>query len=161
MIYDVVIYSNFITFLLLFIDVVAISSNSVTFLINDGLSCFMLLCWHCCDKWMMRFVRFVVMEIYYDHYLSSIILYLCFFTFRMPYLPFSLPKTWFQQLSLEHLRWDFIRSMDVARQGKTYLGWCSRRPRWLGIDRVRTPINEALLVGFLQQMVSFLGSSCD
>ena len=114
MIYDAVIYSKSIAFLLWFTNVTAISYNSITFLINDGLSCFILLCWHCCDKWMMRFVRSVVMKINYDHFLSSVIRYLCWFTHRIPYLPFLLPKTWFQELSLEHLKWDFACSADVA-----------------------------------------------
>ena len=59
--------------------------------------------------------------------------------YRIPYPPSSLPKTWFRQLSLEHLRWDFVCSTDVARQVKTCLGRCLGRSRWLGVDRVRTP----------------------
>ena len=136
MIYDAVIYSNSIAFLLWFTDVTAISSNSVMVLINDGLSCFILLCWHCCNKWMMQFVRYVVMKINYNHCLSFVIWYLCCFTCWMPYLSFLPSKTWFRQPSFEHLGWDFIRSMDVAGQGKAYLGRCSGRSRWLGVDSV-------------------------
>ena len=95
MIYDVGIYSNSIAFLLWFTDVAAISSNFVMVLINDGLSCFIPLCWYYCDKWMMQLFRSIVMKINYGHWLNFVIWYLCCYTSRMPYLPFLLPKTWF------------------------------------------------------------------
>ena len=45
--------------------------------------------------------------------------------------------------------------MNVAGQGKTCLGRCSGRSHWLGVDRVRTPVNGALLVGFTNMELEF------
>ena len=45
--------------------------------------------------------------------------------------PILICKTWFRQLSLEHLRWDFIRFAGVAGQCKTYLGQCAWTSRWV------------------------------
>ena len=48
-------------------------------------------------------------------------------------------ETWFHQLSLEHLGWDFICSAGVAGWDKTYLGQCSGRLLWFGCRQIRNP----------------------
>ena len=49
----------------------------------------------------------------------------------MPIVLFYSTKTWFRQPSLEHLRWVFICSAGVVGHGKTCLGQCSGRSRWV------------------------------
>ena len=54
-------------------------------------------------------------------------------------------ETWFHQISLEHLGWDFICSVGVSRWGKTYLGQCLGISWWFAC-RQR---GELLSTGFV------------
>ena len=64
-------------------------------------------------------------------------------------------ENWFRQLSLEHLKWDFIRSVVLLDGVKPVWAGAQGDRGGLGVDRVGTPVDWFCCLSLCQQGISF------